>query len=76
VLFVANFTPIVRQNYRIGVPSAGVWVEAANSDDLRYGGSGVRNEPVETEPISTHGYDQSIEVDLPPLGAIFLAPSP
>jgi 1,4-alpha-glucan branching enzyme len=76
VLFVANFTPVVRQNYRIGVPSAGLWVEAANSDDLLYGGSGVRNEPVETEPISTHGYDQSIEVNLPPLGAIFLAPSP
>ena len=75
LLFVANFTPIVRQNYRIGVPSAGVWLEAANSDNLRYGGSGVMNESVETDPISTHGHDQSIEVNLPPLGAIFLKPS-
>ena len=75
LLFVANFTPIVRKNYRIGVPVAGVWVEPANSDNLRYGGSGVMNESVETDPISTHGHDQSIEVNLPPLGAIFLKPS-
>ncbi len=75
LLFVANFTPIVRHDYRIGVPVAGQWLEAANSDDLRYGGSGVLNGVVETEPISTHGYDQSIELDLPPLGAVFLIPS-
>jgi 1,4-alpha-glucan branching enzyme len=75
LLFVANFTPIVRHDYRIGVPVAGQWLEAANSDDLRYGGSGVLNGVVETEPVSTHGYDQSIELDLPPLGAVFLIPS-
>jgi 1,4-alpha-glucan branching enzyme len=75
VLFVANFTPIVRSGYRIGVPADGVWKEAANSDDLRYGGSGVANRFVRAEPVSTHGYDQSIELDLPPLGAVFLVPS-
>jgi 1,4-alpha-glucan branching enzyme len=74
VLFVANFTPIVRHQYRIGVPVAGDWMEAANSDDLRYGGSGVLNGVVETEPVSTHGYDQSIELNLPPLGAVFMVP--
>jgi 1,4-alpha-glucan branching enzyme len=76
ILFAANFTPIVRQNYRIGVPVAGQWLEAANSDNLRYGGSGVLNGLVGTDPISTHGYDQSIMLDLPPLGAVFLVPSP
>jgi 1,4-alpha-glucan branching enzyme len=75
VLFVANFTPIARHGYRIGVPAGGFWTEAANSDDLRYGGSGVLNGVVKAEPVSTHGYDQSIELDLPPLGAVFLAPS-
>jgi len=75
VLFIANFTPVVRRNYRVGVPTSGEWVEAANSDNLRYGGSGVLNERVNADPISTHGYDQSLEVDLPPLGAIFLVPS-
>jgi 1,4-alpha-glucan branching enzyme len=75
LLFVANFTPIVREGYRIGVPAAGEWKEAANSDNLRYGGSGVVNGVVETEPVSMHGYDQSIELNLPPLGAVFLVPS-
>ena len=49
--------------------------EAANSDDLRFGGSGVLNGVVETEPVSTHGYDQSVELNLPPLGAVFFVPS-
>jgi 1,4-alpha-glucan branching enzyme len=75
LLFVANFTSIVRHQYRIGVPVAGAWVEAANSDSLRYGGSGVLNGVIETDPVSTHGYDQSIELKLPPLGVIFLVPS-
>ena len=75
VLFVANFTPIVRHQYRIGVPVAGDWREAANSDDLRYGGSGVLNGLIASEPVSTHGYDQSIELNLPPLGGVFLVPS-
>ncbi len=75
VLFVANFTPVVRQGYRVGVPVDGTWIEALNSDDLKYGGSGVLNGPVETEPISTHGYDQSVELTIPPLGAVFLTPA-
>jgi 1,4-alpha-glucan branching enzyme len=74
VLFVANFTPVVREGYRVGVPVEGLWIEALNSDDLRYGGSGVRNGSVATEPVSTHGYDQSIELTIPPLGAVFLIP--
>jgi 1,4-alpha-glucan branching enzyme len=74
VLFVANFTPVVRESYRIGVPVTGEWREVLNSDDLRFGGSGVLNGSVETTPLSTHGYDQSIELDLPPLGVTFLMP--
>jgi 1,4-alpha-glucan branching enzyme len=73
-LFVANFTPVVRSNYRIGVPVAGAWDEMLNSDDLLYGGSGVINGTVITDEISTHGYDQSLELALPPLAAIFLKP--
>ena len=75
VLFVANFTPVVRQGYRVGVPVEGSWIEAVNSDDPKYGGSGVLNGPVTTEPISTHGYDQSIALTIPPLGAVFLTPA-
>ena len=74
VLFVANWTPVVREGYRIGVPVGGAWSELVNSDDLRYGGSGVVNGDVEAEAQSTHGYDHSLELTLPPLGAAFFAP--
>jgi 1,4-alpha-glucan branching enzyme len=74
LLFVANFTPVVRSNYRIGVPVDGAWDEVLNSDDLRYDGSGVTNGAVVSDEVSTHGYDQSLELTLPPLAAIFLKP--
>ncbi len=74
VLFVANFTPVVREQYRIGVPVAGAWTEAITSDDLRYGGSGIVNGTLATDDISTHGYDQSIELTIPPLAAVFFVP--
>ncbi len=74
VLFVANFTPVVREGYRMGVPVPGEWREVLNSDDPRYGGSGVVNGSVPAEPISTHGYDQSIQIRVPPLAAAFYVP--
>jgi 1,4-alpha-glucan branching enzyme len=75
LLFVANFTPVVRTGYRVGVPVSGAWDEALNSDDLRYGGSGVTNGSVTTDDVSTHGYDHSLELTLPPLAALFLKPA-
>ena len=42
-VFVCNFTPVVRHDYRIGVPEGGRYAEALNTDDPRYGGSGVNN---------------------------------
>lgn len=74
VLFVANFTPVAREAYRLGVPVSGEWVEVLNSDDPRYGGSGVTNGSATAEPISTHGYDQSVAIRVPPLGAAFFKP--
>jgi len=74
MLFVANFTPVVRNNYRIGVPEKGPWTEVLNSDDLKYSGSGIVNSVVVADEISTHGYDHSLELTLPPLAAIFLVP--
>jgi len=74
LLFVANFTPVVREDYQVGVPVAGDWAELVNSDDLKYGGSGVVNGVVATAPTGTHGYDQSLSLTIPPLGAAFFAP--
>ena len=75
LLVVANFTPVPRRRYRIGVPSPGRWRELLNSDATEYGGSGKGNlGVVETNPVPSHGHDQSLELSLPPLGIIVLRP--
>jgi 1,4-alpha-glucan branching enzyme len=73
LIFVLNFTPVVRENYRIGVPDGGTWHERLNSDSEAYGGSNVGNAgAVHTDPIDQHGRPRSIELTLPPLGALVL----
>jgi len=73
LIFVANFTPVVRDNYRIGVSKRGSYQEIFNSDDLKYGGSNVKNvEDLETYPIPKHGRTHSIPLTLPPLGVVVL----
>ena len=77
VLVVINATPTPQHNYRLGVPSAGHWAEIVNTDAEAYGGSGVGNGGgVDTVPVDSHGFHQSIVLTLPPLGALFLAPEP
>jgi 1,4-alpha-glucan branching enzyme len=76
VLVVCNFTPLVRQNYRVGVPRAGLWQEVLNSDAETYGGSGIGNlGQVEAAPVPAHGHFESIVLTLPPLAALFLCPA-
>jgi 1,4-alpha-glucan branching enzyme len=74
VVIVLNFTPIPRQNYQVGVPRGGYWREILNSDAELYGGSGQGNMGgVEASPIPLHGRKWSVNLTLPPLGAVFLA---
>jgi len=69
-----NFTPVPRQQYRIGVPRAGHWREIFNSDAREYGGSGHGNlGGVDAVPYPWNGRQSSVVVTLPPLGAIILA---
>ena len=73
VLAVFNFTPVPRAPYRLGVPHDGTWVLLRNSDRARYGGSGAgTREPVAAEPVPAHGRPYSLELSLPPLGALLL----
>lgn len=73
IIAVCNFTPTVRENYRIGVSSAGVYQEVFNSDSGAFGGSGVVNaQPLHAEAISWHSRDYSISLRLPPLATIYL----
>jgi len=68
-----NFTPVARIGYRVGVPSGGYWRELLNSDAKDYGGSDVGNMGGrEAEAIPTHGRPYSLDLTLPPLGALFL----
>jgi 1,4-alpha-glucan branching enzyme len=77
IVGVFNFTPVPRQNYQIGIPQAGRWLELLNSDAPLYGGSGQGNlGGVEAVPISAHGHRHSLTLTLPPLGALFLKPAP
>ena len=75
VLVVCNFTPVVRQNYRIGVPVAGRYRELLNSDAQEYGGGGVGNfGTATTETVTEHGRPNSLRLTLPPLAALLLVP--
>jgi 1,4-alpha-glucan branching enzyme len=73
ILAVSNMTPVPRQNYRIGVPRAGRWREAINSDSSLYGGSNAGNRgAVETSAVGAHGEPQSLDLVLPPLATVLL----
>ncbi len=72
ILVVINATPVVRANYRIGVPRGGWWRELLNSDGSEYWGSGIGNAGgVMAEFMPVHGREQSLNLILPPLGALF-----
>ena len=75
LLVVANFTPVPRQGYRIGVPFAGTWQEVLNSDADTYAGSNYGNGGgVGTEALPSHGQTHSLALNLPPLGVLILKP--
>ncbi len=75
VLMIANFTPVPRYNYRVGVPVDKRWHEILNSDAPQYHGSGMGNfGGVDNNPVPSHGHEQSINVVIPPLGIIMFTP--
>ncbi|WP_045748317.1 MULTISPECIES: 1,4-alpha-glucan branching protein GlgB [Actinoplanes] len=70
---VVNFAAIPHEGYRIGLPRTGRWTEVLNTDSDLYGGSGVGNlGSVEADPIPWHGFDASVALRVPPLGALWL----
>lgn len=73
ILVVLNATPVVREDYRVGVPAGGWWREMFNSDSEYYWGSGQGNAGgVMAEETPSHGRPFSLRLRLPPLGALFL----
>ena len=76
MLVVLNATPVLRDSYRIGVPSGGRWREVLNSDAPCYGGSGQGNAGgVTAEDCAHHGRPHSLLLRLPPLGVLFFEPA-
>jgi 1,4-alpha-glucan branching enzyme len=75
LLFVCNFTPVVRENYRVGVPLDCHWKEILNSDATLYGGSSQGNfGGLQAAPLPIHGRPFSLNMTLPPLGLVVFQP--
>jgi 1,4-alpha-glucan branching enzyme len=73
IVIMLNFTPVLRQNYRIGVPLAGRYQELLNSDAACYGGSNQGNgSGLSSQPVPWMSHKQSLVVTLPPLAGIIL----
>jgi 1,4-alpha-glucan branching enzyme len=77
LLAVFNFTPVLRANYRVGVPLNGYWREVLNSDAARYGGTNEGNMGgVDAVPIPLHSRLYSLTLTLPPLSMLLLQREP
>nr|WP_145549398.1 1,4-alpha-glucan branching protein GlgB [Variovorax boronicumulans] len=78
MLVVCNLTPVVRRDWRLGVPRPGRWHERLNTDSVHYGGSnaGTPWGVAGTEPIPSHGRTHSVLLTLPPLSTVFLEWTP
>jgi 1,4-alpha-glucan branching enzyme len=77
LIIVLNWTPVVRTAYRTGVPVPGFYREILNSDAEAYGGSNAGNAGgLETEAVAAHGHAHSLNLTLPPLGALILKREP
>ena len=75
IVVVLNLTPQPHEAYRIGAPAGGEYQLLLSSDEVRFGGSGIPPvERVHTEAVPWHGCPDSMQLRLPPLGALILAP--
>ncbi len=74
VVVISNMAPVLRENYRIGVPWGGPWTECLNTDRREYGGSGAGNGALHASDEGMHGQPHSLSVTLPPLSTLFLVP--
>ena len=75
VVVVCNFTPVARENYRVGVPRPGFYREVLNTDSQYYEGTDFGNSGgVQAEPIPWGDRQYSIKLRLPPLAAVFFKP--
>ena len=73
IIAVCNFTPVARDNYKIGVPAKSNYKIVFNSDDTKYGGTGkAQPQKIKWQKEAMPGFDQCISLDLPPMSTIYL----
>jgi 1,4-alpha-glucan branching enzyme len=72
VICITNFTPVIRYDYRLGVPEQGLFTEIMNTDSKIYAGSGISNTELATRDEPSHGRPHSIKVTIPPLATLIL----
>ncbi|BDF71619.1 1,4-alpha-glucan branching enzyme GlgB [Oscillospiraceae bacterium] len=71
LLVACNFSPVHREGYRVGVPAAGRYEPVFNSDDAAFGGQDLGDrEPLKSEYVPSHGQEQSLVLDLPPMSGV------
>ena len=70
LIIVCNFTPVPRENYRLGVPKTSTLKLVFNSDDKKYSGSGIGKKTIKPSKTTWNGYEQSVLMNLPPLGVV------
>jgi 1,4-alpha-glucan branching enzyme len=74
---IGHFTPVIRSGYRLGLPRRGRWRELINTNSQYYGGSGLGNHGgIETEEVAADGFEQSVQLTLPPLSTTVLKWTP
>lgn len=77
LVVLCNFAPVTRENYLVGIPDATSYTEIFNTEDVKYGGSGIRNEgAIRVKKTPDHEFKQSIEITVPPLSVLFLKGKP
>ncbi len=71
LLCIFNFSPIMRENYRLGLPKPSRIRNILSSDDIAFGGEGTKLKGASTKPIPSHGFPQSVIVTIAPMSAAF-----
>lgn len=72
LIFIFNFAPVTRYDYRIGVPYDGEYDEIFTSDSLCFNGTGISNDHIEAYPFAMHGFNRQISLTISPLSMICL----
>lgn len=73
LISISNFSPVPHENYRLPLPLPGTWREVLNTDEMKFGGSGVTNNSLVSTSEEHRGFAHSVVMRVPPLATVWLA---